>query len=290
MKLRDAINDARTRLDEAGVPEAEFDARALAAHVLRLRLSQLAMQQERMLTGDELAAFDTLVTCRARREPLQYLLGSTGFYGREFVCDPRALIPRPDTEALVDVSLELIEELGLRVAVDVGTGSGVIAVTLAAEVEGLEVLATDSSEDALALAAENVRRHALDSRVTLAQGRWLDPALDEAWVQRVEMVVSNPPYIRADEFEALMPEIVKHEPREALVDTEPDGIGSYRAIVEQCTSLPRLQAVAFEVGEGQATQVAELMREALRAREIIIRKDLGKIDRVVAAVVGIGER
>ena len=290
MKLRDAVNDARTCLDEAGVPEAEFDARALAAHVLSLRLSQLAMQQERMLTGDELAAFDTLVARRARREPLQYLLGSTGFYGRDFACDPRALIPRPDTEALVDVSLELIETLGVRVALDVGTGSGVIGVTLAAEVKDLEVLATDSSEDALALAVENVRRHGLESRVTLAQGSWLDPALDEAWVQRVEMVVSNPPYIRADEFENLMAEIVEHEPREALVDSEPDGIGSYRAIVSQCNALPRLQVVAFEVGEGQAAQVAELMREALCASEIIIRKDLGKIDRAVAAVVGGGER
>ena len=87
-----------------------------------------------------------------------------------------------------------------------------------------------------------------------------------------------------------MPEVVRHEPREALVDTEPDGMGAYRAIIGQCPSLPRLRAVAFEVGEGQATEVAELMREALQAREIIIRKDLGRIDRVVAAILGIGER
>ncbi len=289
MKLRDAISDAQDRLEEAEVPEADFDARALVSHVLGIRLSQLPMQQERMLTGEEMAALDTLVSCRARREPLQYLLGCTEFYGRQFSCDPRALIPRSDTETLVDVSLELIEELDVSVAADLGTGCGVIAVTLAAEVDDLEVIATDTSEEALDLARENIERHNLSKRVSLADGRWLTPLQDEAWVDRVEMVVSNPPYIREDEIEDLMPEIVEHEPREALVDSEPDGMGAYRAIIEQCPSLPALRAAAFEVGEGQATQVADLMGDALNAREIIIRKDLGKIDRVVAAVLGIGE-
>jgi len=290
MKLRDAIADARQRLEQADVPEAKFDARALAAHVLGLRLSKLPMQQERMLTGEEMAALDTLVSCRARREPLQYLVGNTEFYGREFKCDPRALIPRTDTETLIDVSLELIDDLGLAVAVDVGTGSGVVAVTLAAEREELEVLATDTSEAALELAAENVEAHKLKSRVMLAQGPWLEPVIDEGWAGRVDLLVSNPPYIREDEVEGLMPEIVDHEPREALVDAEEDGMGAYRAIVGQCDALPSLRAAVFEVGEGQASEVADLMREVLRASEIIIRKDLGKIDRVVAAVIGIDRR
>ncbi|MFW6156012.1 MAG: peptide chain release factor N(5)-glutamine methyltransferase [Armatimonadota bacterium] len=265
------------------------DARSLAAHLMDIRLSQLPMQQERMMTGEEMAALDSLVSCRARREPLQYLLGCTEFYGREFTCDPRALIPRVDTETLVDVSLELIEELDVTVAADIGTGSGVIALTLAAEVDDLDVAATDTSANALELAAENVSRHDLEHRVALLRGTWLDPVLEEPWVERVEMVVSNPPYVREDELDTLMPEIAEHEPREALVDSEPDGMGAYRAIVGQCPRLPRLRAVVFEVGDGQATDVADLMREALNAREIIIRKDLGKIDRVVAAVLGIGE-
>lgn len=290
MKLRDAIKEAQSRLEEADVPEAEFDARALAAHVLDVRLSQLAMQQERLLAGDELASLDCLVSSRARREPLQYLIGETEFYGREFTCDPRALIPRSDTEALVDVALELIDELELGVVADIGTGSGIVAVSVAAERRQIEVLATDSSEAALELAAENVARHGLQERVTLAQGPWLEPLMDEGMVGRVEMIVSNPPYIREDEFDGLMPEITEHEPREALVDTEADGMGAYRAIIDQSRALPNLRAAAFEVGEGQAADVADLMREVLEAREIIIRKDLGKIDRVVAAVLGIGER
>lgn len=290
MKLKEAISEAQERLSEAEVPEADFDARSLAAHVLGISLSQLAMHQERMLTGEEMAAIDTLVAARARREPLQYLIGTTEFYGREFLCDPRALIPRADTEALIDVSRELLDELELHVVADIGTGSGVIALTLAAEREDLEVLATDTSEAALELADENVERHGLAGQVTLAQGPWLEPLIDENWSERVEMIVSNPPYVRPDEAGTLMPEISEHEPHEALLDDEPDGMGAYRAIVAQCPSLPRLRAVVFEVGHGQAAQVADLMREALNAREIIIRKDLGKIDRVVAAVVGIGEQ
>ncbi len=289
MKLRDAIKDLHQRLQEAQVPEAEHDARAIAAHVLRIPLTQLAVQQERLLTTDHLAAMDVLAVARARREPLQYLLGCTGFYGREFTCDRRALIPRPDTETLVEVALELVRDLHLRVVADVGTGTGIIGITLAAEVQGLKVLATDASADALALAAENVGRHRLDSRVTLAQGQWLEPALADDWRESVEMVVSNPPYIRADEIGSLMPEVAKHEPRQALAGGGEDALGAYRAIIEQCASLPKLRAIVFEVGEGQAAQVAGLINASLRVSESIIRKDLGSIDRVVAAVIGAAE-
>ncbi len=289
MKLSEAIKDAQKRLEEAGVPEADFDARALASHVLEIPLTQLAMHHARLLTGDELAAYETLVCCRSKREPLQYLVGSTEFYGREFLCDPRALIPRVDTEPVIDVALEIIEEHDIRRIADIGTGTGIIALTLAAEVEEAEVLATDVSSEALALAAENAEQLGLTDRVQFAAGRWLDPLHEAGWAETVEMVVSNPPYIREEEWDTLMPEIAEHEPREALLDTEPDGLGGYRAIVAQCTGLPALRAVFFEVGEGQATETAELMREVLGAREIIIRKDLGKIDRVVAAVLGVGD-
>ncbi|MEA3403785.1 MAG: peptide chain release factor N(5)-glutamine methyltransferase [Armatimonadota bacterium] len=290
MKLSEALEDAQQRLAEAEVPEAEFDARALASHVLDIPLAHIPMHQARLLTGEELASFETLIGCRCRREPLQYLLESTEFYGYEFLCDPRAVIPRADTETLVDVALEIAQEHGITRIADIGTGCGIIAVSLALELKDTHVLATDTSRDALDLAAENVAAHGLEDRVELAQGSWLDPLHESGWASNVEMVVSNPPYVREDDWEDLMPEITDHEPREALVDSEADGLGAYRAIVEQCGELPALQAVAFEVGEGQAAEVAELMSEALGASEIIIRKDLGRIDRVVAAVLGIGER
>jgi len=290
MKLTQALKDATTRLEEAGVPSPDFDARELAAHVLGIRLSELPMHRERLLTGDELAAFEGLVASRARREPLQYLTGDTEFYGLRFLCDRRALVPRPDTETLVEVALDLAAELETTRIADIGTGCGIIAVTLAQQLPDLEVLATDSSEEALALAAENVALHELERHVMLAQGPWLEPLDEAGWAESVEMIVSNPPYVCEEDLDTLMPEIAEHEPREALVGLDADGLGAYRAIVTDCRELPALRALAFEVGEGQAAAVGAMMSEALRAREIIIRKDLGRVDRVVAAVLGIGER
>ncbi len=290
MKLTRALKDATVRLEEAGVPSPDFDARALAAHVLGIRMSELPMHRERLLTGDELAAFDGLVASRARREPLQYLTGDTEFYGLRFLCDRRALIPRPDTETLIEVAVELAGELEIARIADIGTGCGIIAVTLAQQLPDAQILATDSSEEALALAAENVALHELERRVLLAHGPWLEPLHEAGWAEGVEMIVSNPPYVREEDVDTLMPEIVEHEPREALVGPDADGLGAYRAIVAGCRELPALRALAFEVGEGQAAAVGEMMSEALNAREIIIRKDLGRTDRVVAAVLGIGER
>ncbi len=290
MKLKQALNDAQRRLAQAGVDTPEFDARALAAHLLDVPLSQLTMQQMRLLTGEEMAAYETLLVRRCRRQPLQYIVGSTEFYGYELICDPRALIPRADTEALVDLSLELIDELELTRLADIGTGTGAIALALALERPNLQVLATDTSGAALELAEDNVALHGLADRVALARGPWLEPLHDTRWAGTVEMIVSNPPYVRERDFPGLMAEIREHEPREALIDTAADGMGAHRTIVEQCRLLPALRAVALEVGEGQATEVAKLMRNALRAREVIIRKDLGSIDRAVAGVLGIGER
>ena len=136
-----------------------------------------------------MAALETLVSCRARREPLQYLLGTTEFYGREFLCDPRALVPRPDTETLVDVSLELIEELKLTVAADIGTGGGVIAVTLRRRWRASKCCDGQlggSSSSPPRMCEASLKRRALRA------GKWLEPLLDEAWVDRVEIVVSNP--------------------------------------------------------------------------------------------------
>jgi len=290
MKLTQALKDATLRLEEAGVATPDFDARALAAHVLGIRLSELPMHRERLLTGDELAAFEALIASRARREPLQYLTGDTEFCGLRFRCDRRALVPRPDTETLIEAALELAGELDITRIADIGTGCGIIAVSLAQQLPGAEILATDSSEEALALAAENVALHELERRVTLAHGPWLEPLHEVGRAEDVEMIVSNPPYIREEDFDTLMPEIVEHEPRAALVGLDADGLGGYRAIVAGCRELPALRALAFEVGAGQAVAVGEVMRAALDAREIIIRKDLGRIDRVVAAVLGIGER
>jgi release factor glutamine methyltransferase len=285
MVLYEVLRDARRRLAAADVPSPDFDARALAAHVLRIPLNRLPLYERRGLSANERSAFEALVEARARRDPLQYITGVTGFYGREFRCDRRALIPRPDTETVVELALELARELGITRIVDLGTGTGIIALTLAAELPEALVLATDRSEEALALAAENVGLHRLGGRVRLARGRWLEAVHEGGWAEEVEMVVSNPPYVRPDAWNELMPEIREHEPHEALVGPDADGLGAYREIVAGCRDLPRLRTVVFEVGDDQAGAVVKLLRTVLCLRRVIVRADLGGIERAVAGVL-----
>lgn len=284
--LRDALRVAEGRLAEAGVPSPDFDARALAAHVLSLPLSQLPLHRDRPLAAEDALKFEQAVERRCAREPLQYIVGETEFFGQAIRCDRRALIPRPDTEVLVEVALELVRELAISSLVEVGTGTGAVAIALAAEAPHLEMLATDLSEAALELAAVNVALHDLSQRVTLAHGDCLAPLKAVGWWQRAEMIVSDPPYVRADEFDNLEPEIARHEPREALVGPDADGLGFYRRLLPQCAGLPALRAVAFEVGGGSAPAVVELVGGALEGFEVSVREDYAGIERVVSAQRG----
>ncbi len=286
MILRDWLRKTERDFSDAGVDAPGLDARALASHVLDTSLTDVQLSGDRELAAHELGLLTELSARRAAREPLQYILGDTEFYGRVFRCDPRALIPRPDTETLVEVALELARNTAARGIVDVGTGTGAVAITIALELPDARLLATDISPNALALADANVRAHGLAGRVELARGDLLGPALESDWSARVQMVVSNPPYVRADEWEGLQAEIVAHEPRAALVGEGADGLGCYERMLAGCARLPQLRAVAFEVGAGQAAGVARLMETALPGCAIMVREDLGGIDRVVAATLG----
>lgn len=281
--LREALRDAERRMAAAGVGSPDFDARALAAHVLGVPLSQLPLDSNRRLSAQEAGQLEELVRRRCAREPLQYITGETEFYGRALRCDRRALIPRPDTEVLAEVALELACEACVASVVEVGTGTGAVAITLAAEMPELEVLATDASREALELAAENVALHGLEGRVRLAQGDCLEAVREAGWWERAQMIVSNPPYVRAEEIEGLEPEIARHEPREALVGLDADGLGLYRRLLPEAARLPGLRAVVVEVGAGAAPAVAELMREGLAGFGVLVRKDYAGIERVVAA-------
>ena len=285
MILRDWLRKTEQSLSDAGVDSPDFDARALAAHVLGASLADVQMSGDRELAPNELELLTELSARRATREPLQYILGDTEFYGRAFRCDPRALIPRPDTETLIEVAVELARNTGVRDIVDVGTGTGAVAITIALELPDARLLATDISPNALALADANVQAHGLAGRVELARGDLLGPALESDWSARVQMVVSNPPYVRADEWDGLQAEIVAHEPRAALVGEGADGLGCYERMLDGCARLPQLRAVVLEVGAGQASGVARFMETALPGCAIMVREDLGGVDRVVAATL-----
>ncbi len=216
----------------------------------------------------EARAFADMARRRREREPVAYILGSKPFRSIELRVDPRVLIPRPETEHLVEAALGLPE--GARV-VDVGTGSGAVALALKAERPDLEVLGTDASTAALSVARANALLLGLE--VTLLEGDLLEPVSG-----RIDAVVSNPPYVAEGDRDRLAPEIARYEPAEALFAGE-DGLAVYRRLIPAARAAGAA-VVALEVGEGQAGPVAALLREAGFERTAAER-DLAGIERVV---------
>lgn len=265
-------------LAEKGVDSGRLDSEHLLAHALGTTRLQLYLQYDRPLTPPELDSFRPLLRRRAAREPLQYIVGRTPFRELELVTDPRALIPRPETEVLVDVVLDWARGKEDLTAVDVGTGTGCIALSLLKEGPFQEVWAVDLSTDALALAEENARGNGVADRVHFVQGNGL-AALPEG--VRVDAVVSNPPYIAEGEAAELAPEIREHEPHAALFSGA-DGLALLRELVDRAPG--RLQGgglLALEVGLGQADAVLELMAATGAFRDAAIHRDLTGRPRIV---------
>lgn len=283
MTLRDHLRDARTRLVEAGIPAAEAarDASLLARHVLGWDHARLLAAETEAPPAAFADAFARVIARRAAREPAAYIRGVQEFYGRDFVVSSAVLIPRPETEFVVDEALACLREIGMppepRV-VDVGTGSGCIAITLAFEWPTARVVATDISEAAIAVATANAARLGVSARVTFLQGSHLvgvAPPLD--------LVVANPPYI-ADHFSAaLVPEVGAHEPAVALFGGR-DGLREVREFARQ--SAERLRPggwLVMEFGDGQEEGVRRVIADTEGLTLVRVRDDLQGIARVVVA-------
>jgi release factor glutamine methyltransferase len=264
---RPRAREAAARLAAAGIDTPQLDAELLLAHALGVDRAALLLHPDRELTAAEDDAFAALVRRREAREPVAYLLGTKGFRRIELAVDRRVLVPRPETELLVEAALDLPR--GARVA-DVGTGSGAVALALKDERPDLDVVATDSSEDALAVARANAERLGLD--VAFARGELLDPISG-----RLDAVLSNPPYVA--DGDPLPPDVADFEPAAALY-AGPDGLAVVRRLLAQAAE--RTPFLAIEVGAGQAPAVAELAREA-GFESTDTRPDLAGIDRVVIA-------
>lgn len=213
--VREALEQAVAQLAAAGCDSPRVDAELLVSHALGLPRTALFAAPERTLDAAADARLAALVARRARREPLAYVLEAWGFRRLTLRCDARALVPRPETEVVVERALARIAEIPEPLVLDVGTGSGAIALAIADEHPGARVVATDISADALALAAENRRRAGLEERVELVLGH-----LVAGLRGPFDLVVSNPPYVRPEEFERLPPEVRLYEPREALVGAQ----------------------------------------------------------------------
>jgi release factor glutamine methyltransferase len=269
-------------LEGKGVENGRLDAELLLAHTLGLGRLDLYLQFDRPLRPAELESFKVLLRRRASREPLQYVLGQTTFRELDLRTDSRALIPRQETEVLVQEILDWADLEGNSLsAVDVGTGSGAIALSLLKEGPFQRVVAIDPSSKALELAEENARNHGLEDRIDFRLGSGLEPLHA---TERFDVIASNPPYIPEGERASLQPEVRDWEPEEALF-AGPDGLDVLLPLLSRAPAF--LEAgglIALEVGEAQADQVARAMQETGGYRAVRVRPDLAGRDRVVLGV------
>lgn len=279
LPLLEVLRGTERYLADRGVENPRLNAEHLLAHALGLKRMELYLQFDRPLTEAERAPLRDLVKRRGAREPLQHVLGTAEFHGRTFACDKRALVPRPETEQLVELALELAKAQTAPTLLDIGTGSGVIALTLALEIPSATIHATDLSPDAVALSAENAARHALTDRVTFHQADLLPPG-----AAKFDLIIANLPYIPADEIAALSPE-VRQDPHTAL-DGGPDGLDLIRRLVDAAQDrLTPGGALLLEIGAGQADAVNTLL-SARKFRDISVRPDYQNIPRFAVGFHG----
>jgi release factor glutamine methyltransferase len=290
------INWSKGYLEEKGFENARLEVELLLGHSLGLKRVELYVQFERQLSESELAGFKALFKRRLAGEPVQYVTGTAAFMMGEFEVNPAVLIPRPETEALTEVALRILEGESLvppsgadegpetagreaPVVADVGTGSGVIATTVATKVPSAVVYATDVSAAALEIAARNADRAGVAGRVTFLEGEMLQPLYGSGLAGSVTAIVSNPPYIPTGDLAGLPAEVRDFEPRGAL-DGGEDGLACLRVLVQDGPELLTPGGfLALEVGDGQASTVADMMRETLS--DVDVRPDYAGRERIV---------
>jgi release factor glutamine methyltransferase len=272
--LAAALESASRFLAERGVDNPRLDAELLLADVLGVARNRLYVDRGRVLGGAESTRFDEKVRRRGEREPLQRIRGMEEFFSREFEVDAGVLIPRPETETLVEAALTRARKVAAPRILDVGTGSGAIAITLALELPNARVFATDVSAAAIDAGLANARH--LGAEVGFRQGDLLSSFAGE----RFDLVVSNPPYVRSGEIATLAPEVRDHEPRTAL-DGGVDGLRIYRALADSIGgALERGGGLVVEIGLGQAAAVGAVFA-ASGYRVARIDRDLAGIERVL---------
>jgi release factor glutamine methyltransferase len=279
VKLADALAAARRRLAAAGIEDADLEAEVLLRHVLRWQRHQLYAHLQDDLAPAHDAGFDAVIERRRAHEPTAYIVGRKEFYGLELETTPVALIPRPETELLVEEALRAARagaEAQSPLIVDVGCGCGAMAVALAYHLPDAVIYALDASNGALALAARNATRLGLSERIRFLQGDLLDPLPEP-----VDIIVTNLPYVKSDDWETLPPEIREHEPRAAL-DGGPTGSEVIERLLRQAPRhLQRRGVLLAEIGWDEGERVEEIARECFPEARIAVKKDLAGLDRLL---------
>jgi len=276
--LKSILTKTTTLLQANDIEDASLEARVLLQHILGISPALLYTQLERTLAENELVGIRAATERRLQREPLAYILNDQPFFARDYYVDSRVLIPRPETELLVEKAIEFIEHNACSAVADVGTGSGVIAISLAIAKPGLRVYASDISADALDVASINCVRYNVTDQVLLLHGNLLEPVPEP-----VGMIVANLPYVRESELDQLGPELT-HEPNRALCGG-PDGLRHIGKLLQEATDKIRpMGCLLLEIGYGQLEPVLALATKYLPQAHATVFKDFNEHDRVVRLV------
>ena len=258
MTVLEAIQKSADFLAKKGVESPRLQTELLLAHLFKMPRMKLYLNFERVLTPVETDALRQMVLRRGQHEPLQHITGSTSFCGLEIVVNRDVLVPRPETELLAEFGWKFLNQLSDGRALDLGTGSGCIAIALAVKCPTAKIVATDISADALALASQNAARHGVMERIQFLQSDGFTVLSDEA---RFDLIISNPPYISSAEIAMLQPEVRDFDPRIAL-DGGTDGLGFYRLIAPQAAAFLKTDGkVMLEFGDGQAEAIRKIFEK-----------------------------
>ena len=278
MNISEAIKQTEQALTNGNIESARLEAEILLANALKVDRIYLYVHSDEILTESQSKLYNDFIQRRLSHEPTDYIIGHREFMGLDFIVNENVLIPRPDTEILVETVIERLKDIdGTINIVDVGTGSGAIAISLAKFLHNAKVDAVDISEAALNIAKLNANNNDLADKVKFHQGDLFVPISDN----RYNAIVSNPPYIPSAVIDTLEPEVAKYEPKIAL-DGGNDGLNFYRRLIDESPAfLVDGGFLAVEIGYDQAQTVAELAKKHFNQVEVI--KDLSQNDRVVVA-------
>ncbi len=274
--IADVLYTANQRLQEAGVDTAALDAELLLAHALQVDRTWVLAHENELLPSELIARFDELVARRAAREPLAYLTGQRWFFDFQLRVTPDVLVPRPETEELVERALHWLRAISHALVADVGTGSGAIALAVAKHAPSVHVYATDISVKALRVAHENAERLGLTSAITFLHGDLLTPL-----PQPVDLILANLPYVAEVERAHLMPEVGEYEPPEALF-SGPEGLDHIVRLLDQAPSYVRQGGcIILEIGDKQGAKVARMAQRQFPGAAVNIYRDLAGLERFV---------
>lgn len=263
------------------IQEPHLEAEILLAHSLSVKRIELYVQHERILTADELARFKQLILRRIKKEPVAYIIGCKPFMSLDFFVNQDVLIPRPETEKLVEIAVDIAKTRDETISVlDIGCGSGAIAISIAKYALNTSIVATDSSEKAVYTANQNAQKHGVQDKITFYQGNLFEPIPSDL---KFDIIVSNPPYIQSSEINNLQIEIKDFEPIAAL-DGGADGLDFYRNIISHAHGfLKQNGLILLEMGAGQSKSIRNIIDSNPSFGNIKIFKDHGDIERVISS-------